>query len=144
MALGLALSVASAEQSEPECTRLARALIEKVRDLSVKKRARSIELAVRRDVEIVCGVVEQSFFASPIELPKGCTMNAPIACGALAIIPLEKARARDVDPVAYARIETIAKRLETKGLLDEVHRTLLSMWLDASAKATAADREHAH
>src|SRR5205085_3253214 len=89
--LGALLSVASVPAragEDPDCVRRARALAEKALELSAKGRARMIELAVRSDVSIVCGVVSQSFFASQPEAPKGCDARQPIGCADLRVVPL--------------------------------------------------------
>jgi hypothetical protein len=147
LAFGIVLAVASspsATEAAPECMKEARALLDKVRDLSDKRRARVIELAVRRDARIVCGVVGQAFFAADPQPPKGCELKDPLACTALRVIPLAKAIEADIDPVAYLRIETIALRLREQKLLGDAERALLEAWLVSSALARRADKEHDH
>jgi hypothetical protein len=128
-ALAVALEPAVAADS---CEAKARALVEKTRDLAEKRRTRIIELAVRRDVSIVCGVVEQSFFASAPAMP------------AVRVIPISEATEKDLEPVVFARIETIALRLKDKKRLSSAHRELLEVWMTSAAVSARAAKEHGH
>lgn len=131
------------EPPEPDCVVRAKALMNKVEELPMHARARTIDLAIRRDLRILCHVVDQAFFSMAPEAPAGCNASAPASCKFPGGLPVAPKLAGDVDPVLYLRVELIAQRLRAKKRLSDAHERLLSTLLLGSAVQKEHDREHA-
>lgn len=125
---------------EPPCVQSAKALVKKAEALPMVRRVRVLELAIRRDPSVLCGVVEPSFFASAPEAPAGCDASKPHTCAFPKGLEIAERLAQDADPILYLRVQLIATRLTERALLSPPHRRLLETLLLASALA----REEGH
>ncbi|MCK6544689.1 hypothetical protein L6R52_02390 [Myxococcota bacterium] len=136
----LALVTLAPPAAEPACVQSAKALVKKAEALPMVRRARVLELAIRKDPSVLCGVVDQSFFASAPVAPEGCDATKPHTCRFPKGLEVAERLAEDADPILYLRVQLIATRLTDAARMSAAHRRLLETLLLASALA----REEGH
>lgn len=139
--LSLALALALPAAPPSDCGRAAEALVAKVEALPMMRRARAIELALRKDPRILCGVTDARFFTTSPEAPVGCDRSRPASCSFPRGISVAERLAEDSDPILYLRVQVIATRLRERGVFVPAHERLLSTLLLA---ARIAAEEHDH